>query len=83
MMPATKARLQMHACVFLWGFTAILGKVIQLRALALVVMVAARRVPRPRSSLLRLALADLHRPGALTPTIVLSLGVGPRLIEAK
>jgi putative ABC transport system permease protein len=53
-----------------------------LRALALVVMVAARRAPRPRSSLLRLALADLHRPGALTPTIVLSLGVSLALLVA-
>jgi putative ABC transport system permease protein len=46
------------------------------------VMLAARRVRRPRSSLLRLALADLHRPGALTPTIVLSLGVGLALLVA-
>jgi drug/metabolite transporter (DMT)-like permease len=31
-----KAQLQMHACVALWGFTAILGKSISLRALPLV-----------------------------------------------
>jgi putative ABC transport system permease protein len=53
-----------------------------LRGMALLVMVAAARVRRPRSSLLRLALADLHRPGALTPTIVLSLGVGLALLVA-
>jgi putative ABC transport system permease protein len=53
-----------------------------LRGMALIVMLAARRVRRPRSSLLRLALADLHRPGALTPTIVLSLGVGLALLVA-
>jgi putative ABC transport system permease protein len=53
-----------------------------LRGLAFILMAAARRIPRPRSSLLRLALADLHRPGALTPTIVLSLGVGLALLVA-
>jgi drug/metabolite transporter (DMT)-like permease len=31
-----KAQLQMHACVVLWGFTAILGRSISLRALPLV-----------------------------------------------
>ena len=32
----TKAQLQVHFCVLLWGFTAILGKLITLRALQLV-----------------------------------------------
>jgi drug/metabolite transporter (DMT)-like permease len=36
MQPVTKARLQIHFCVLLWGFTAILGKLITLSALALV-----------------------------------------------
>ncbi len=36
MTPATKAQLQIHLCVLLWGFTAILGKVITLQALPLV-----------------------------------------------
>ncbi len=36
MSPTTKAQLQIHACVVLWGFTAILGKLIALPALALV-----------------------------------------------
>ena len=36
MAPSTKAWLQIHFCVVLWGFTAILGKVITLPALALV-----------------------------------------------
>lgn len=34
--PAARAQLQMHACVVLWGFTAILGKRISLSALPLV-----------------------------------------------
>ena len=37
---------------------------------------AARRVPRPRMTMLRLAIANIHRPGALTPSVVLSLGLG-------
>jgi len=36
MPPPRAALLQMHACVLLWGFTAILGKLIALPALALV-----------------------------------------------
>ena len=36
MSPANKALLQIHFCVVLWGFTAILGKLITLPALALV-----------------------------------------------
>ena len=37
MTPTTKAQWQMHACVLLWGFTAILGKAITMPAMALVV----------------------------------------------
>ena len=36
MTPATRAQLQIHFCVLLWGFTAILGKLISLPALPLV-----------------------------------------------
>lgn len=36
MQPVTIARLQIHFCVILWGFTAILGKLISLSALPLV-----------------------------------------------
>jgi drug/metabolite transporter (DMT)-like permease len=36
MQAASKARLQIHFCVVLWGFTAILGKLITLPALPLV-----------------------------------------------
>ena len=35
MSPATKAQLQIHLCVLLWGFTAILGRLITLPALPL------------------------------------------------
>jgi drug/metabolite transporter (DMT)-like permease len=37
MTPSAKAHWQIHACVVLWGFTAILGKLITLPAMALVV----------------------------------------------
>jgi drug/metabolite transporter (DMT)-like permease len=37
MTPTAKAQWQMHACVLLWGFTAILGKAITMPAMALVV----------------------------------------------
>jgi putative ABC transport system permease protein len=47
-----------------------------LRLVATLVMLAARYAPRPRSTVLRLAIANIHRPGALTPTVVLSLGLG-------
>ncbi len=36
MIPTGKAQWQIHFCVILWGFTAILGKLITLQALALV-----------------------------------------------
>ncbi|MBN8961821.1 MAG: ABC transporter permease [Rhizobiales bacterium] len=47
-----------------------------LRALAAGLMALARRLPRPRGTMLRLALSNIHRPGALTPSVVLSLGLG-------
>ena len=51
-----------------------------LRALASGLMALTRRLPRPRSIPLRLAIANVHRPGALTPTVVLSLGIGLSLL---
>ncbi len=47
-----------------------------LRAIASALMQAARRLPRPRFPMLRLAIANIHRPGALTPSVVMSLGLG-------
>ena len=40
----------------------------------------ARRSPRVRSTALRLAIGNIHRPGALTPSVVLSLGLGLTLL---
>jgi putative ABC transport system permease protein len=47
-----------------------------LRAIALGLMALARRLPRTRFTMLRLAIANIHRPGALTPSVVMSLGLG-------
>jgi len=51
-----------------------------LRLVAFLIMWLARTVPRPRYALLRLVLANIHRPGALTPSVVLSLGLGLALL---
>lgn len=56
------------------------GVFVLLRLVAALLMQLARRAPRPRSTSLRMALANIHRPGALTPTIVLSLGLGIALL---
>ncbi len=55
---------------------ATLGSFVALRLVALAIAFGARRAPAPRSVALRMALAALHRPGALTPSVVLSLGLG-------
>ena len=47
-----------------------------LRSIASLVMALARRMPRTRYPMLRLAISNIHRPGALTPSVVLSLGLG-------
>lgn len=47
-----------------------------LRGVAAGLMAVARRLPRPRITMLRLAIANIHRPGALTPSVVMSLGLG-------
>lgn len=51
-----------------------------LRAVALAVQWLARKSPRVRSTALRLAVGNIHRPGALTPSVVLSLGLGLTLL---
>lgn len=58
------------------------GVFVLLRGVALLLMALARRLPRPRSTMARLALSNIHRPGALTPTVVLSLGLGLSLLTA-
>ncbi|WP_438279050.1 ABC transporter permease [Nitrobacter sp.] len=47
-----------------------------LRGIAFALMAVARRLPRSRITMVRLAVANIHRPGTLTPSVVLSLGLG-------
>ncbi len=56
------------------------GVFVALRAIAALLMMAARHLRNLRSPVVRLAVANIHRPGALTPSIVLSLGLGLALL---
>ena len=47
-----------------------------LRGIAAALMALARSLPRSRITMLRLAIANIYRPGALTPSVVMSLGLG-------
>ncbi len=51
-----------------------------LRVVAMLITMLARRSPRVNSPSLRLAIGNIHRPGALTASVVLSLGLGLALL---
>ena len=53
---------------------------VALQFVSILLMALARRLPHVRMTALRMAIANIHRPGALTPTIVLSLGLGLALL---
>ncbi len=53
-----------------------------LRLVGWAVMAIAKRSPRPKSTAAKLALGNIHRPGALTPSVILSLGLGLTLLVA-
>ncbi len=61
------------AAIFVVASVAVL---LLLRAIAAGLMALARRMPRSRITMLRLAISNIYRPGALTPSVVLSLGLG-------
>jgi putative ABC transport system permease protein len=65
------------AAIFVAGAALVFAS---LRLLAMLTMAIARRLPRSRSTLLRLAITNIHRPGALTPSVVISLGLGLSLL---
>ncbi len=51
-----------------------------LRLVSIAIRAIAARLPRVRSTPLRLAIGNIHRPGALTHSVVLSLGLGLTLL---
>ncbi|MGH6935741.1 MAG: ABC transporter permease, partial [Methylocella sp.] len=55
---------------------------ILLRVAALLITTCAKKLPHARSVALRLAVANIHRAGAPTSSIVLSLGLGIALLVA-
>jgi len=46
------------------------------------IMAVARAVPRTRRLTLRMALANLHRPGAATPAVTVAFGIGLTVLTA-
>ncbi|HJQ60599.1 MAG TPA: FtsX-like permease family protein [Vineibacter sp.] len=65
-----------------WFVAGAIGAFIAFPLLARLVMWLARLAGRPRSAVLRLALANIHRPGSPTPTVMLSLGLGLTVLVA-
>ncbi|MGO7363785.1 ABC transporter permease [Rhizobium leguminosarum] len=59
---------------------AIVFAFVVLRLVGALIAWLARRSPRVNSPALRLAIGNIHRPGALTPSVVLSLGLGLALL---
>jgi putative ABC transport system permease protein len=61
---------------------ATLAAFILLRVASFAIMTGAKKLPHPRGVALRLAVGNIHRPGALTSSVVLSLGLGLALLVA-
>lgn len=59
-----------------WFMAAATGVLLMLAAIGWAIRWTASRLPRPKAPLLRLALANLHRPGAQTGQLVVALGLG-------
>lgn len=66
------ARELLFAAAVLGAVAAVL---LVLLGIGTLIRLAAARVPRPRRPLLRLAIANLHRPGAQTVALVIALGL--------
>ncbi len=70
---------RLFALAFVGGSVALL---IVFLGVGVLVMAGARRIRGIRRPGLRLAIANLHRPGASTPSVVLSLGLGLTVLIA-
>ncbi len=66
----------------IWFVIGSAGSMLLFLAAARLLIGVARRLPRPRRPGLRLALANLHRPGAPTVSVVLSFGLGLSVLVA-
>ncbi|MDF2118198.1 ABC transporter permease [Roseiarcaceae bacterium H3SJ34-1] len=56
------------------------GGMVLLRMVGTAIIAIARRTPRSSNTALRMAIANIHRPGALTQSVVLALGLGLALL---
>jgi len=63
-----------------WFIVGSILAMVTLRGAAWSVMRLVPHWPRPRHPGIRLAMANLHRPGTLTPDVILSLGIGLTLL---
>ena len=77
---ALAVRLADDQRLSLFYIVAVIGAFLVLRLVAIGIMLIARRVGTTRGTALRLAVRNIHRPGALTPSVVLSLGLGLTLL---
>ena len=77
---ATVLALSPQRSLALYYLAATAAGFLLLRLVAAALMAVARRLPHARSVALRLAVANIHRPGALTASVVLSLGLGLALL---
>jgi putative ABC transport system permease protein len=68
--------------IALWYVAGAAASFAAFRVAAAAIVAAAKRIPHPRRMVLRLALANLHRPGAPTGRVVLSLGIGLTVLVA-
>jgi putative ABC transport system permease protein len=65
-----------HPAMTGWYALGVAASFLVLMVVGHVLMALARAIPKPRHAAVRFAVANLYRPGAATPMIVLSLGLG-------